>query len=348
MRSSMSLLVAALLLLLSVAAAADMSRSEEEMRRMHAEWMAEHGRVYNATGEGKRRFEVFRDNLRDIDQHNAAADAGVHSFRLGLNPFSDLTYEEFQSRYLGAQTKPQRERKLSVSLQAEVNVELAESVDWRKKGAVGPVKNQGSCSSAWAFAATATIEGINQIVTGDMIPLSAQELLDCTSRYGNDGCDGGLALHAFEFIIHNRGIASEEDYPYQASQNRCDPEKQKSRVVTIDGYENVPSNSEKSLQKAVANQPIVAMIMVSDSFASYAGGIFNGDCEFKGSVNHEVVVIGYGTGDGNDYWIVRNSWGASWGENGYIRMKRNIEASSGMCGIAFHPYYPRKAAKILP
>uniref|UniRef100_M8B396 Oryzain alpha chain n=1 Tax=Aegilops tauschii TaxID=37682 RepID=M8B396_AEGTA len=115
------------------------------MRQSHAEWMAEHGTVYNATGEGKRRFEVFRDNLRDINQHNAATDAGVHSFRLGLNPFSDLTYEEFQSRYLGAQTKPQRERKLSVSLHAEVNVELAESVDWRKKGAVGPVKNQGSC-----------------------------------------------------------------------------------------------------------------------------------------------------------------------------------------------------------
>jgi hypothetical protein len=157
MRSSRSILATAaallLLLSLSLAAAADMSivsygeRSEEEVRRMYAEWMAQHGRTYNALGEGERRFQVFRDNLRYIDEHNAAADAGVHSFRLGLNRFADLTNEEYRSTYLGVRSKPARERKLSTRYQADDNEELPESFDWREKGAVVEVKDQGEeCS----------------------------------------------------------------------------------------------------------------------------------------------------------------------------------------------------------
>lgn len=149
--TSLAAAAALLLLLVSLAAAADMSiisygeRSEEETRRMYAEWMAAHGRTYNAIGEEERRYQVFRDNLRYIDEHNAAADAGVHSFRLGLNRFADLTNEEYRATYLGVRTKPQRERKLSSRYHADDNVELPESVDWRTKGAVAEVKDQGSC-----------------------------------------------------------------------------------------------------------------------------------------------------------------------------------------------------------
>jgi opacity protein-like surface antigen len=152
MRSSTALLAAAAALLLSLAAAADMSivsygeRSEEEARRMYAEWKAEHGRNSNAIGgEDELRFAVFRDNLRYIDEHNAAADAGVHSFRLGLNRFADLTNEEYRSTYLGVRTKPERKQKLSSRYQAAVNEDLPESVDWRTKGAVPAVKDQGGC-----------------------------------------------------------------------------------------------------------------------------------------------------------------------------------------------------------
>lgn len=146
-----SLAAVALLLLVSLAAAADMSiisygeRSEEETRRMYAEWMATHGRTYNAIGEEERRYQVFKDNLRYIDAHNAAADAGVHSFRLGLNRFADLTNDEYRATYLGVRTKPQRERKLGDRYLAGDNEELPESVDWRAKGAVAEVKDQGSC-----------------------------------------------------------------------------------------------------------------------------------------------------------------------------------------------------------
>ncbi|KAM0873806.1 hypothetical protein ACQ4PT_037837 [Festuca glaucescens] len=231
MRRSTALLAAAAALLLSLAAAADMSivsygeRSEEEARRMYAEWKAEHGRNSNAIGgEDELRFAVFRDNLRYIDEHNAAADAGVHSFRLGLNRFADITNEEYRNTYLGVRTKPERKQKLSARYQAADNEDLPESVDWRTKGAVPAVKDQGGCGSCWAFSAIAAVEGINAIATGDLIALSEQELVDCDTSY-NEGCNGGLMDYAFEFIINNGGIDSEEDYPYTEKDGRCDANK---------------------------------------------------------------------------------------------------------------------------
>lgn len=344
--TSLAAAAAALLLLVSLAAAADMSiisygeRSEEETRRMYAEWMATHGRTYNAIGEEERRYQVFRDNLRIIDEHNAAADAGVHSFRLGLNRFADLTNEEYRATYLGVRTKPQRERKLSARYHADDNEDLPESVDWRTKGAVAEVKDQGSCGSCWAFSTIAAVEGINQIVTGDLISLSEQELVDCDTSY-NQGCNGGLMDYAFEFIINNGGIDTESDYPYKGTDGRCDANKKNAKVVTIDSYEDVPANSEKSLQKAVANQPVsVAIEAGGNAFQLYSSGIFTGKCGT--ALDHGVTAVGYGTENGKDYWIVKNSWGSSWGESGYIRMERNIKASSGKCGIAVEPSYPLK------
>ncbi|CAN4082959.1 unnamed protein product [Withania somnifera] len=217
---------------------------------------------------------------------------------------------------------------------------LPHSVDWRKRGAVAPIKNQGSCGSCWAFSTVAAVEGINQIVTGEMITLSEQELVDCDRAY-NLGCNGGLMDYAFEFIISNGGIDTENHYPYRGVESRCDPVRKNYKIVSIDGYEDVP-RYERALQKAVARQPVSVAIEASGrAFQLYSSGVFTGKCGEQ--VDHGVVVVGYGSEDGIDYWIVRNSWGTKWGESGYVKMERNVKnARLGKCGIMTEASYPIK------
>jgi hypothetical protein len=217
---------------------------------------------------------------------------------------------------------------------------LPEFVDWREKGAVAAVKDQGSCGSCWAFSTTGAVEGINQIVTGDLISVSEQELVDCDTSY-NQGCNGGLMDYAFEFIIKNGGIDTEEDYPYTGRDGRCDATRKNAKVVSIDGYEDVPINDESALRKAVSNQPIAVAIEAGGrEFQFYTSGIFTGSCGT--ALDHGVLAVGYGSEDGKDYWIVKNSWGAEWGESGYLKMERNIADKTGKCGIAMEASYPLK------
>jgi C1A family cysteine protease len=215
---------------------------------------------------------------------------------------------------------------------------LPASVDWREKGAVLPVKNQGSCGSCWAFSAIAAVEGINQIVTGKLTDLSEQELVDCDTST-NKGCNGGFMDDAFAFIIKNGGIATEEDYPYKAADGTCN--QTRSKAVSIDGFEDVPQKDEKSMKKAVAGQPIsVAIEAAGRPFQLYKSGVFTGSCGTN--LDHGVVIVGYGTQGLIDFWTVRNSWGPNWGESGYIRMQRNVLSRNGKCGIALYPSYPTK------
>ncbi len=303
-------------------------------------WLAKHGKAYNALGEKEKRFQIFKDNLRFIDEHNAEN----RTYKVGLNRFADLTNEEYRSMYLGTRTGAKRRpsNKISDRYAFRVGDSLPESIDWRKKGAVVGVKDQGSCGSCWAFSTIAAVEGVNQIQTGELISLSEQELVDCDTSY-NEGCNGGLMDYAFEFIINNGGIDSEEDYPYKAYDGRCDQYRKNAHVVTINGYEDVPENDEKALQKAVANQPVsVAIEAGGREFQLYQSGIFTGRCGT--ALDHGVAAVGYGTENGVDYWIVRNSWGVSWGEEGYLRMERSLaNTATGKCGIAMEASYPIKS-----
>ncbi|XP_062090604.1 cysteine proteinase mucunain-like [Humulus lupulus] len=315
-------------------------RTEKEMRAMYESWLVHHGKAYNALGEKEKRFEIFKDNLRFVDEHNKES----RTYKVGLNKFADLTNDEYRATYLG--TKMDRKGKLSESRKSDryafrVGDSLPDFVDWRAKGAVAPVKDQGQCGSCWAFSTIAAVEGINKLVAGELISLSEQELVDCDTSY-NQGCNGGLMDYAFEFIINNGGIDSEEDYPYKARDGQCDTYRKNAHVVSIDSYEDVPQNDEKSLMKAVANQPVAVAIEAGGrAFQLYQSGVFTGLCGTQ--LDHGVAAVGYGTENGKDYWIVRNSWGDSWGEAGYIRLERNMaSASHGKCGIAIEPSYPIK------
>ncbi|KAG2666280.1 hypothetical protein I3843_15G048700 [Carya illinoinensis] len=321
-------------------------RTNDEVMAIYEGWLAKHGRAYNAIGEKEKRFYIFKDNLRFIDEHNAEKN---RTYKLGLNRFADLTNEEYRTTYLGAKFSSKRRltRPSSNRYEPLVGDKVPDSVDWRKEGAVVDVKDQGSCGSCWAFSTIAAVEGINKIVTGDLISLSEQELVDCDTSY-NEGCNGGLMDYAFEFIINNGGIDTEEDYPYYASDGTCDTYRKNARVVTIDDYEDVPANNEKALQKAVASQPVsIAIEGGGREFQLYDSGVFSGKCGT--SLDHGVTAVGYGTDNGVDYWIVKNSWGASWGEAGYIRMERNLDgASTGKCGIAMEASYPIKKGQNPP
>ncbi|XP_059289637.1 low-temperature-induced cysteine proteinase-like [Lycium ferocissimum] len=342
-----SILVLFLFLFSALSSAAEMSiltyGTDDEMLAFYDSWLLQHGKSYNSLDEKHKRFQIFKDNLKYIDDQNAIPN---RTYKLGLTQFADLRNEEYRSMYLGTKTTHGRRRLSSDRYAPKVGDTLPESVDWREKGVLVDVKDQGKCGSCWAFSAIAAVEAVNKIVSGDLISLSEQELVDCDTIH-NSGCSGGLMDYAFDFIIGNGGIDTEEDYPYKGKDGRCDQNRKNAKVVTIDGYEDVPAYNENALKKAVANQPVsVAIEAGGKDFQHYSSGIFTGKCGT--AVDHGVVAVGYGSENGTDYWIVRNSWGASWGEKGYLRMQRNVGSSSGLCGIAIEPSYPVKTGQNPP
>ncbi|KAF2584678.1 hypothetical protein F2Q70_00033801, partial [Brassica cretica] len=241
-------------------------RTDEEVMSIYLKWSLEHGKS-NSNSNGiinqqDERFNIFKDNLRFIDLYNENNKNAT--YKLGLTIFADLTNDEYRSLYLGARTEPVRRitkaKNVNMKYSAAVNdVEVPETVDWRQKGAVNAIKNQGSCGSCWAFSTAAAVEGINKIVTGELISLSEQELVDCDKSY-NQGCNGGLMDYAFQFIMKNGGLNTEQDYPYHGTNGKCNFLLKNSRVVTIDGYEDVPTKDETALKRAVSYQPVSVAI----------------------------------------------------------------------------------------
>ncbi|KAJ0836494.1 putative chymopapain protein [Helianthus annuus] len=300
-------------------------------------WVVKHNKLYESLDEKLHRFEIFMDNLKHIDETNKK----VSNYWLGLNEFADMSHQEFKDKFLGLKGElPERKDESAEEFSYRDFVDLPKSVDWRKKGAVVPVKNQGQCGSCWAFSTVAAVEGINQIVTGNLTELSEQELIDCDTTF-NNGCNGGLMDYAFAYIMRNGGLRKEEEYPYIMSEGTCDDKKDVSEKVTISGYHDVPRNNEDSLLKALANQPISVAIEASGrDFQFYSGGVFDGHCGTE--LDHGVAAVGYGSTKGLDYIIVRNSWGPKWGEKGYIRMRRNTGKPHGMCGLYMMASYPTK------
>lgn len=218
------------------------------------------------------------------------------------------------------------------------NKSLPDSIDWRSKGAVTPVKDQNHCGCCWAFSATGAIEGHNFLKTGKLVSLSEQNLVDCAKNGGNDGCNGGYMNEAFTYVIQNKGIDSEESYPYEAKDNDC-RFNEKTIGATLTDFVRLPSGNEEILKEVVATiGPVATAIDTSDEhYRSFKSGVFNIDKCSSERLTHGVLIVGYGTEEGNDYWLVKNSYGKSWGLDGYIKMARNKQ---NHCGIATDASYP--------
>merc|ERR1712080_573649 len=239
---------------------------------------------------------------------------------IGINEFTDRTDNEMK-KMMGYQPV---ERGNATILD---DSNLDDSVDWRSKGAVTPVKNQGQCGSCWAFSTTGAVEGAMFIKTGSLQSYSEQQLVDCSGSFGNMGCNGGLMDNAFRYI-EGKPLELESDYPYTARDGSCKYVSSKG-VGTVKGYHDVTRNSPSQLKAAIAKQPTSIAIEADQmAFQGYHSGVITSGCGTN--LDHGVLAVGYGTLNGQGFFLVKNSWGSSWGDHGYVRIG---DSSSNVCGI---------------
>ena len=301
-------------------------------------------KIYPSETELQQRFQIFKENVITIFQHNLEK---KENYTMGINQFTDLTSAEFEKDvirggFIGTTASSLR-GKSKCSQYTYQQIKVPSSIDWRTSGAVTPVKDQGQCGSCWSFSATGAMEGAWSIATGNLVSLSEEQLVDCSKRYGNLGCNGGLMDSAFQYAIDN-GMCVESDYPYTASsgssgscQSTCDPE------VTITDCADVPANNQLALKEAVSFGPVSIAIEADQRiFQSYSSGVITSST-CGTDLDHGVLIVGYGTEPetGIDYWLVKNSWSTTWGDEGYVKIERSDSTNDiGICGIAAQPSFP--------
>jgi len=310
--------------------------ASEELDAWNA-YKATYGKTYSSAAEDELRMKIFQNTVAGINAHNELFKAGKVHFEQGINHFSDMTLSEYRYQNNGFQMPANLTGEVFVPSEDAV---VPDAIDWRQKGYVTPVKNQGQCGSCWAFSSTGSLEGQWFRKTNRLVSLSEQNLVDCCNPYGNYGCRGGWQENAFKYIQANGGIDTEASYPYYAVQYSC-RYNANYNAAQVTGYVDVTRLDENALKQAVGTVgPVSIAIDASKaSFQSYKSGVYYEPSCSSTALDHAVLIVGYGHDSqyNEDYWIVKNSWGTWWGENGYIKMIRNYYNN---CGVASHPTYP--------
>jgi C1A family cysteine protease len=322
----------AVLALTSVAAA---TTGRERVEELFYEHMTKYDLDISDGKEFLKRMDIFSDNLRIIENHNADE---KKTFTMGLNKFSHLTHEEWKSMMNFGAVPPKLRQNAKVHGEPSTMEGVPDSVDWTAAGAVTPVKNQGQCGSCWSFSTTGSLEGAYYIKNSNLVSFSEQELVSCD--HSDNGCNGGWMDAAFTWINGNGGLPTEADYPYVSGSGSVPPCNTSKKMVSgsaPSSFTDVQPGSVSALMSAVAQQPVSVAIQADQSaFQHYSSGVLTSGCGQQ--LDHGVLATGYGTSDdGIDYWMVKNSWGPEWGDNGYILIERS---SANLCGILSAASYP--------
>jgi len=307
--------------------------SEEVYQESFTDFVSKYNKKYTHDGFFYR-YNIFKKNFDYIHNHNTHKKT---SYTLAVNEFADMKFEEFHASRTGY-NMVSREYIRSKNVVELSHIASPQPVDWRDSNAVTPVKDQGQCGSCWSFSATGSMEGAWALKKKQLVSLSEQQLVDCSQKQGNDGCNGGLMDYAFEYVIANGGITTEAKYPYTARDGKCKKPLPPS-AVSITKYADVTPNSKADLIAAVEIGPVsIAIEADQEAFQFYSGGVFD-DASCGTNLDHGVLAVGYNTtDDGTDYYIVKNSWGQNWGLSGYILMA--AKDGAGECGMNMDPSYP--------
>nr|CAH7715326.1 unnamed protein product [Callosobruchus chinensis] len=302
-----------------------------------------HKKKYGSELEERFRMKIFMENAHKVAKHNKLYALGLVSYKLDVNKYADMLSHEIMQTLNGYNKTKQNgllrgtQEYDGFSFIPPANVKLPEEVDWREHGAVTPVKDQGHCGSCWSFSATGALEGQHYRKSGKLVSLSEQNLVDCSTKFGNNGCNGGLMDNAFRYIKANGGIDTEQSYPYDGKDEKChyDPSE---KGATVKNTVNVTKSSAQEKRNFALTRIETFQSSIIQGVKDFFLGVYSDPECSSTELDHGVLAVGYGTDEnGQDYWLIKNSWGPSWGDEGYIKIARNKD---NMCGVATQASYP--------